>query len=91
VAAAGNSNNSIPIYPAGYQNVVATAALQNTGVKSSVSNYGAYVDVGAPNTTVWTTSGASYTAVSGATSYCQSDRHGTGRTDQVLPACHLAG
>ncbi len=69
VAAAGNSNNSIPIYPAGYQNVVATAALQNTGVKSSVSNYGAYVDVGAPNTTVWTTSGASYTAVSGATSY----------------------
>jgi len=69
VAAAGNSNNSIPLYPAGYQNVVATAALQNTGVKSSVSNYGGYVDVGAPNTTVWTTSGAGYAAVSGATSY----------------------
>ncbi len=69
IAAAGNSNNSIPLYPAGYQNVVATAALQNTGVKSSVSNYGGYVDVGAPNTTVWTTSGASYASVSGATSY----------------------
>ncbi len=69
VAAAGNSNNSIPLYPAGYQNVVATAALQNNGVKSSVSNYGGYVDVGAPNTTVWTTSGAGYAAVSGATSY----------------------
>jgi len=69
VAAAGNSNNSIPIYPAAYQNVIATAALQNTGVKSSVSNYGAYVDVGAPNTNVGTTSGAGYALVSTYTSY----------------------
>lgn len=69
VAAAGNSNNNIPLYPAGYQNVVATAALDNSGVKSSVSNFGGYVDVGAPNTSVWTTSGAGYASVSGATSY----------------------
>jgi len=69
VAAAGNSNNSTPIYPAAYQNVIATAALQNTGVKSSVSNFGSYVDVGAPNTNVGTTSGSGYGLVSGATSY----------------------
>lgn len=69
VAAAGNSNNSIPIYPAAYQNVVAVAAVQNDGQKSNVSNFGAYIDVAAPNTAVGTTSGNSYALVNGATSY----------------------
>lgn len=69
VAAAGNSNNATPIYPSAYQNVLATAALTNAGVKSSVSSYGAHVDVAAPNTDVGTTSGAAYAQVSGATSY----------------------
>ncbi len=69
VAAAGNSNNNIPLFPAAYQNVLATAALDNTGVKSSVSNFGGYVDVGAPNTSVWTLSGAGYGSVSTYTSY----------------------
>ncbi|MDD2227937.1 MAG: S8 family serine peptidase [Candidatus Cloacimonetes bacterium] len=74
VAAAGNSNNSTPLYPAGYQNVLATAALQNSGLKSTASNFGAYVDFGATNSMVRTTiSNGGYgtvnTGVSNATSY----------------------
>ncbi len=71
IAAAGNSNNAIPLYPAGYRNVVAVAALQNSGQKSAISNFGAYIDVGAPNSQVNTTnSTAAYsTHTSGATSY----------------------
>jgi len=71
VAAAGNSNNSIPLYPAGYRNVVAVAALQNSGAKSAISNFGAYIDVGAPNSSVNTTNSTPYytTHTSGATSY----------------------
>lgn len=69
VAAAGNSNNSTPLYPAAYQNVVAVAAVTNAGVKSSVSNFGAYVDVAAPNESVGAFAGSVYTLVSNATSY----------------------
>ena len=74
VAAAGNSNVEKPMYPAGYQNVLATAALQNSGLKSTASNFGAYVDFGATNSMVRTTaSSGGYatvnTGVSNATSY----------------------
>lgn len=65
VAAAGNSNNSIPIYPAGYPKVVAVTAVTNAGVKSASSNYSAYVDVSAPTEAVYSL-GAS---LSGVTSY----------------------
>lgn len=70
VAAAGNSNNSIPIYPAAYPGVVAIASLANSGVKWSGSNYGGYVDAGAPNESVYTTTGSStYLSITGTTSY----------------------
>jgi serine protease len=70
VAAAGNSNNSIPIYPAAYPGVVAIASLMNSGVKWSGSNYGGYLDAGAPNESVYTTSGSSsYASITGTTSY----------------------
>jgi len=69
VAAAGNSNNSIPIYPSAYQNVVATAALYNDGTRWSGSNYGGYVDLAAPCQSVVTTSGTGYSTINPATSY----------------------
>ncbi|PKN72775.1 MAG: serine peptidase precursor [Candidatus Cloacimonetes bacterium HGW-Cloacimonetes-3] len=74
VAAAGNSNRTLPIYPAAYRNVLATAALQNSGLKSTASNYGAYVDFGATNSMIRTTlvSGGYATVntgVNNATSY----------------------
>jgi serine protease len=70
VAAAGNSNNANPIYPAALQNVVAVASLQNDGVKTSVSSFGAFVDVGAPAVSINSTTGnSSYATVSNATSW----------------------
>ncbi|HNW24096.1 MAG TPA: S8 family serine peptidase [Candidatus Cloacimonas sp.] len=69
VAAAGNNNNTIPVYPAAYKNVLAVAALQNDGIKSSVSSYGSYVDVGAPTGSIGTVTASGYTTVSNATSY----------------------
>lgn len=70
VAAAGNSNNTVPVYPAAYQNVVAVASLANDGTKWSSSSFGGFIDVGAPNQNAESTSGtASYTTISGTTSY----------------------
>ena len=69
VASAGNNNNTIPVYPAAYQNVIAVAALQNSGVKSSVSSYGSFIDVGAPTGSIGTVTDVGYTTVSNATSY----------------------
>lgn len=70
VAAAGNSNNAIPLYPAAYPGVVAIASLMNSGVKWSGSNYGGYVDAGVPNESVYSTAGSSgYSISTGATSY----------------------
>lgn len=69
VAAAGNSNNSVPLYPAAYPKVLATAALYNNGSKWGSSNYGAYLDLGAPNQSVYSTTTSSYSSSSGATSY----------------------
>ena len=69
VAAAGNSNNTIPVYPAAYKNVLAVAALQNNGVKSSISSYGSFVDVGSPTGSIGTVTASGYTTVSNATSY----------------------
>lgn len=74
VAAAGNSNRTLPMYPAAYRNVLATAALQNSGLKSTASNYGAYVDFGATNSMIRTTLvtggyATVNTSVNNATSY----------------------
>ncbi|MDZ4121429.1 MAG: S8 family serine peptidase, partial [Candidatus Cloacimonadaceae bacterium] len=69
IAAAGNSNNSTPIYPAGYQNVVAVGSVLNDGSKTSVSNFGSYLSVSAPTQSVGTTSGSGYSIVNNATSY----------------------
>ncbi len=69
LAAAGNSNNSTPLYPAAYTNVVAVASLQNNGIKASISNFGAYVDVGAPTGSITSLTENTYTTVSNATSW----------------------
>ncbi|MDY0325070.1 MAG: S8 family serine peptidase [Candidatus Cloacimonadaceae bacterium] len=70
VAAAGNDDNSIPFYPAAYPKVLATASLNNDGVKWSGSNYGAYLDLGTPNQSAYSTAPpSSYLIYTGATSF----------------------
>lgn len=74
VAAAGNSNNQNPVYPAAYRHVLGIAALQNSGLKSTISSYGAFVDFGVTNSVMRTTAlSGGYltgnTGVNNATSY----------------------
>ncbi|MCY7349460.1 MAG: S8 family serine peptidase [Cytophagaceae bacterium] len=72
VAAAGNSgtnNDTSPGYPANYDlpNVIAVAAITNTGALASFSQYGlTTVDLGAPGAGVWSSTAFSiYSSYSG--------------------------
>jgi thermitase len=55
VAAAGNSGNTLPSYPAYYANCIAVAATDANDAKASWSNYGDWVDVAAPGTSIYST------------------------------------
>jgi subtilisin family serine protease/photosystem II stability/assembly factor-like uncharacterized protein len=52
IAAAGNDNASERMYPAAYDNVIAVGSVDNSGLKSSFSNYNdtndPWVDISAP-------------------------------------------
>ncbi len=67
VAAAGNSGSCAPLYPAAYPGAIAVAALQTgTNQKASFSNFGSYVDLAAPGTSIDSTYPTStYTTLSG--------------------------
>jgi thermitase len=53
VAAAGNNINDIPVYPAGYENVLAVAALTMDDCLAPLSNHGKWVDVAAPGMNIY--------------------------------------
>jgi subtilisin family serine protease len=55
IAAAGNNGNSIAVYPAACQNVVAVSALNAADAIPTWSNFGNYVDISAPGETITTT------------------------------------
>lgn len=55
VAAAGNSNNTQKFYPAAYNNVVSVAATDHSDHKMGVSNYGDWIDISAPGSTIIST------------------------------------
>jgi len=48
VAAAGNDDSSLELYPAGYDNVIAVAATDQDDNRAFFSNHGLWVDVAAP-------------------------------------------
>ncbi len=48
IAAAGNNNNNIPVFPAGLDGVISVASTGPNNEKSVFSNYGASVDIAAP-------------------------------------------
>ncbi|MFS8601012.1 S8 family peptidase [Priestia megaterium] len=68
VAAAGNEASSTPIYPAAYQNAIAVASTDNNDQKSDFSNFGTWVDVAAPGSTILSTYIGSYYAYLSGTS-----------------------
>jgi subtilisin family serine protease len=55
VAAAGNAGNETPNYPASYDGVVSVASTTTSDGKSSFSQYGAYIDVCAPGSNIYST------------------------------------
>lgn len=48
IAAAGNNGKRTPLYPAGYDDVVAVAATQYDGHTTFYSQWGSFVDIAAP-------------------------------------------
>ncbi len=66
VAGAGNDNSDALFYPAAYDEVLAVAGTDESEVRVSTSNYGAWVDVSAPGQDIRTTaSGGGYATNSG--------------------------
>ncbi len=55
VAAAGNEGVSTAYYPASYPNVISVGSTTSKEVKSSFSNYGEYLDIVAPGSSVYST------------------------------------
>lgn len=66
-AAAGNEASAAPTYPAAYSDVVAVTAGDRRGNVSSYANYGSFVDVIGPGTSIVSYNGRSY-MVSGTSS-----------------------
>lgn len=52
IAAAGNDGVSSVFYPAGYDNVVSVASTTSGDAKSSFSNYGTWIDISAPGSSI---------------------------------------
>jgi hypothetical protein len=72
IAAAGNSNNEVPLYPAAYQNVMSVASTDQADVKASTSTFGTWLTLCAPGGAAPTTAiGGTYTsaAIGLATSF----------------------
>ncbi|WP_224997612.1 S8/S53 family peptidase [Cesiribacter sp. SM1] len=66
VAASGNNNSEIPMYPASYEHVLSVGASTGKDTKASFSNYGQQLDLTAPGDGVFTTKiGGGYEATSG--------------------------
>jgi serine protease len=55
VAAAGNSNNDAPFYPASYKNVLSVTGTNATDTKWVNSSFGVNVDISAPGEAVYST------------------------------------
>ena len=65
VAAAGNSNVNTPLYPAYYTNCIAVGSTDSADAKSSFSNFGDWVDVAAPGSSIYSTYPNGYATMSG--------------------------
>jgi len=55
VASAGNDGDSVRVYPAACQNVLAVAASDFENGRAPFSNWGPWVDVAAPGSLMWST------------------------------------
>ncbi len=56
VAAAGNSGNTVVVYPAGHEKCLAVTAIRENGALAPLSNYGDWVDAAAPGFKIYSLS-----------------------------------
>lgn len=71
IAATGNDNTDRPGYPAAYAEVLAVSATDPDETRAEYSNYGDYIDVVAPGTSIPSTyPGSRYAALSGTSMAC---------------------
>ena len=61
VAAAGNDDDSVRVYPAACDHVLAVAATDFDNARASFSNWGSWVDIAAPGSSMWSTICQNYT------------------------------
>jgi len=65
VAAAGNDNTNIKLYPAGYDEVIAVTATDQYDNKAYFSNYGEWVELAAPGVDIYSTMPSYYVTMNG--------------------------
>ncbi|MBS7621026.1 peptidase S8, partial [Candidatus Bathyarchaeota archaeon] len=70
IAAAGNDNTNIMVYPAGYEEVVAVAATDQNDYKAWFSNWGDWIELAAPGVSVYSTVPWGYVSWSGTSMAC---------------------
>lgn len=84
IFAAGNDNIEYGS-PAGYDEVIAVGSIASNGIKSSFSNYGAWVDLAAPGTDIISTlPNSRYGSMSGTSMACP---HVSGVAALVVSCC----
>ncbi|MCX7745132.1 MAG: S8 family serine peptidase [Flavobacteriales bacterium] len=70
IAAAGNSNNTVPFYPASYEYVIAVGGTKQDDTKSSNSSYYDFVDVAAPGQAIFNVYANGYGTGNGTSDAC---------------------
>jgi len=71
IAAAGNNDVNTIFYPAGYTNVISVASTTTNDSKSGFSNYGTWIDVSAPGSSIYSTvPNNTYAYMSGTSMAC---------------------
>lgn len=61
VAAAGNDGTDVPIYPGGCERLLTVGATDFNNARADFSNWGSYVDVAAPGSSMWSSICTNYT------------------------------
>ena len=93
VASAGNSNTSVPQYPAAYGGVMASAAtdlLDKKDKKAAFSNYGSYIFVDAPGVNIISAYPGGYYSIVSGTSFSAPTAAATAALVRSLRASGIA-
>jgi thermitase len=70
IAAAGNDNTNMKVYPAGYDEVIAVAATDQYDSKAWFSNWGEWIELAAPGVDIISTVPWGYARASGTSMAC---------------------